>query len=788
MSNSPLDLGAAHAACLNEALRQAPLIIDLWRSEVSIALNERYTSSLQNIEKRHLNAAMVGLQKHQVAIAKSFVAALTKTIANASQAAPGNKTEKLRSLPLSTSFDDLELMGDNAVQDSVDSARVLQTVATACDAGLAAFSARLSTTQGFAQVKTDKNPLRPEIFSRALLEAVQSIPVDNAIRSLWFTYGGALMGQLVQTLYMALNQLLIERGIAPAAYRVITNQGGKTVGQSNIASPLAASDGDSLGTSAFAPLAPESVELPTIAFPQPEAKRNEASVITPSQSSLNVNRLRRQLLGGNDASFSKQALSAESEPIVHQDFSHTLPASTAMLNEAEQHATAPSGARGKARNRLALPLAQLREQLSLEAKSLGRVAAFEAVSMMIEKIASDPRQLVPVQQVIVNAEPAFLRLAINDPSFFSDKSHPGRNLLETIASTSLAFASEAAPGFAEFLQDLQDLGAQLAAGGPSDTQHFVKLLAGFDKRNKLRHAAEYESRRGTTQALLEAEQLNILAKKISAEIRTRPDFALDNPTIQLFLTGPWAQVLAKERLAVDSDKTGMVKAIFSLTLGELLWSLNAEQTTPHPKRLAKLIPSILERLQGGLLSIDSPLAESQAFFEEVSAIHQSSLNSRRAPVEANTRQATSPRSRKNKSELDRLFGVGDPVYELETGPAPLLAQRSGSTRNAEPNTKPRFQQTQPFVETAPGEKPAPEAEAINSGGIELRLGAWVELNEDDQWLRAQLTWISRYKTLFIFTSAGGRTHSMTEPLLQFFLLQGQLKVISQEGVVSGTPD
>ena len=71
------------------------------------------------------------------------------------------------------------------------------------------------------------------------------------------------------------------------------------------------------------------------------------------------------------------------------------------------------------------------------------------------------------------------------------------------------------------------------------------------------------------------------------------------------------------------------------------------------------------------------------------------------------------------------------------------------------------------------------------GDTELHLGAWIELAEDNQWTRAQLTWISQYKTLFIFISADGRTHSMAGPLLEFLLLQGRLRVISQAGVLAG---
>ena len=668
MNNSSLNLEAAQVACFNEALRQGPLLIERWCSDVVDVLNQRYTSSLQNIEKRHLQAAMLALKKHQVAIVKSFADALTNAAASDTQTPSNRKTEKPRDLIASVSFDDMELMGDNQVQDTVDSARVLQTVAVESEAGFAAFSARLSTAQGFAQVKTDKNPLRPGIFSQALLKAVQSMPVDNAIRSLWFMHGGKLMGQQVQALYLALNELLIERGVVPAAYRVIMN---------------------------------------------PESKSGDHANI------------------------------------------------------------------------------ELREQVKLEAKNFGQSLAIEVVSLMIEKMTNDPRLLAPVQQIIANAQSASLRLTPIDPHFFSGNSHAARSLLETITAKSFAFASEGAPGFAEFLQDLQDLqdvAGLLTEEDGSDTPHFVNLLAGFEKRVAMRHAVAFENHRCKTQALLDAEQSNWLAKKISTEILARPDFVLGNRIIAAFLTGPWSQVLAKERLAVDSDKTGVYDAIFSLTLEELFWSLDAEQTVSHSKRLGNLIPSILERLHAGLRSIDSPLADSKAFFDEVLTIHQSSLNSSMEPGVANATRATYARNGQTKLDLDGLFDAGDSAHSIKSWLSPLEAQDSSSAKDVALRAEPRFQRTQPFLDTAVSEKPSLGQHALPSSSIELRLGAWVELIADDQWLRAQLTWISLYNTLFMFTSAGGRTHSMTEPLLQYFLLQGLVRVISQEGVLAGSLD
>jgi len=151
-------------------------------------------------------------------------------------------------------------------------------------------------------------------------------------------------------------------------------------------------------------------------------------------------------------------------------------------------------------------------------------------------------------------------------------------------------------------------------------------------------------------------------------------------------------------------------------------------------------------------------------------------------------RAMSLQDGQTRFELDGLFAVDDSAHDKKLLPVPFDQQQPSSIRDVALRAEPRVQWTQPFLDTAAGEEHALEPQARPLGSIELRLGAWVELIADDQWLRAQLTWISLYGTLFMFTSAGGRTHSMTEPLLQYFLLQGLVKVINQEGVLAGALD
>lgn len=701
-------LAAAYSACLDETVNQSPLMIERWSSGVVDLLNRRYASSAQNIEKRHLQAAKAALQHHRELIGKSFVGALTQAIAAQVQALPNTASVSPMVLNASVSFDDLRLVGDNDLQSSLDAVRVLQAIALESYASLAAFTARLSTAQGFTQVNADRNPLRPETFSTALVTAAHHARVDSATYSLWLAHGGAVMGTLINTLYLDLNELLIQKGVAPAAYRVITTREAVNADEISTDSAQNSAWADALETSAFAPLTDEPRELPTITFPMSGVAAHEAQAAKPNRPPTAV----------DGASQSK---------------------------------------------------------------------ANAAVSLMINTLANDPRLLAPVGRIVAQTLPIFLAGAAKDTRVISDASHPARRLLAAIASKSLAYSSPRAAGFAGFLEDLHGVVSRLERADITDTLQVTNLLTEFENKWVQRQTLASENRRGSKQSILELDQRNLIAKQIAAEIFNRPDYVHSDPIVADFLTGPWSQVLASERQAVESDTTGMRKAIFSLTLGELLWSLNVERAAAHPKRLAKLSPSILDRIRGGLLSIDLSPAESQAFFDSVFATHQAILDSvlaARADRTADPKPGASARQDKTRSTLNSLFAAGDQIYGADAPQAALIGQQLRFGKNLTPGSKPRYEATQPFVETAPASRPAPSIAALRFDGFELGLGAWVDMTLNSRQVRAQLTWISLYQTLCIFTSADGATHPMAEPLLHYLLLQGEIKIISPEGVLS----
>ena len=811
MTTSLAELTIAYQACLNEAIRQSPVLIERWSAALADFLQGKAAATSIRTEKSSLRQAIVALKTHQHELGQRFVLELTQAIAEDGKPSAAKTNVGGRSLS-SISFDDLELMGDNQVQETLDGARLQQTLSQSSEFELAGFSARLSTAQGFHKVQVDKNPLRPEVVAGALIKAFRHSQMDTTSQSRLLVYGALLMGSELQTLYVTLNGFLAGRGVAPAAYGVVTVTGGG----SRDALPIGSGDSSELNRPQQAVKAGAATSRDTAKSRlKDERSGAQHDFAVSSEQLLTLDRLHRLMAGEYNDSFTpKPARPKAGINDVHRnDFSHTVPAAMDMLNELKQQGL-PLKKDKTGRAAPPAPVALIREHLKTDAKSLGQSVAIEVVGLMIEQLTNDYRLLAPIKQIIANAEPAFLRLAVSDPRFFNDKNHPARRLLDVITTRSLAYSSEEANGFAGFMLDLRKVAELLTEEHASDAQHFATLLQDFEKRQLIRSREADGARERAVETLLQAEERNVLAGKIAFEIRTRPDFTVGIPVVADFLTGPWSQVMSKEWLSDDASKAHAARAVFSMALEDILKMVNgvdADGPAEHRRWLFNAVPKLLETLRQGLLTIDYPSASANEFFEHLERINRTAIT---VPLAESTMGidlvrtvGSSERSIEKSAKtlldsrrvaLEKTFEEGDaaekyhwlaPSEALQSGFMDFGAASSAGTATPQSgNTD--FQQTlaqsHGAQESATPAGGQPDAAAVTPDeNLPLKIGDWVELLSDMRWLRAQLSWISPQNTLFMFTSEGGRSHSMTSRVLAHLLKLNLVKIVNQHNVLDG---
>lgn len=471
-------------------------------------------------------------------------------------------------------FDDLELMDEAQINDSVERARARQVLVTAVEGPLADLDALVCAAQGLPRVQPEHNPLRPDVFLQALQSVVSQMQVTPQVRHDWMGLMAQALGTELRSLYLAQIDQLKQSGVKPVGYamRQATGEVVYVAPAEAGVSPGFAADNDlyvASSTSAGDPL-------------------------------LTLDRLRRLLLGEfNDAaapaethapandsqeSFAERFAREFEDPaqgLPHidppaTDFAMTVPAAFEALQEMNQvgqmmerlgtpRTPAAPGADGH-------PATAQRAQV----QGLGQALSMEVVALMVDNIARDTRLLWPVQQFIRALEPALMQLALSDPRFFSHKEHAARRLLQDIADRSQAFNSPEAPGFQSFMRSLMHIAGPLATATIESADDFEQVLQQLHAKWAEKDQALKQERQRAIEALQHAEQRHLLAAQISRELWLLPSMGKVPDAISRFLLGPWAQVMAEARLSAKPGTTDPGR--YQELVDALIWSVQPELT------------------------------------------------------------------------------------------------------------------------------------------------------------------------------------------------------------------
>jgi hypothetical protein len=711
---------------MKEAAAQGRILMQRMVRRAAMSMPQKAAIVADEQERKLLTESARTLMKHETALCESYPHALLEEFANAIS----GDSRKAAGL----SFDSLELMGDEQMQESVDFMRVQQTVGMAVEAELTELNSLVCAVQGLRTVQADRNPLRPEVYVRSLRSVVMKSPVPQAVRKRWVQNLGEAMGPELAAVYRDLCNFLYSHGVTGAGFNVM-------------------------------PAAEATV-------PGSAGSARSPAPVPPASTLLNVKELRRLLSGELD----ERPSSSPDGGQPAADFSMTMPAALEALQELKQVDQVVTRLKRRLAQRPdADPAGDEQEQLRLRANGPGQALALEVVNLMIENIAGDTRLLAPVQQAVRDLEPALLRLALGDPRFFSDRGHPARRLLEQMTQRSLAWHSVGAPGFAAFLEPLQQAVDVLVSTRVEGAEPFDFALKSLEEAWGDLEQRDRHHREKAVRALLQAEQRNLLAAKIAKELRERTDVVAAPREVATFVLGPWSQVMAQARLADDSGSSD--PGGFGAVVGDLVWSAQPRAGANHTARLAKRVPLIVEKVRHGLATIDYPQTATQRFLEFLAQAQGMA-----PPVAEEPVRPPALSTSMSREDLEALFG--DNEKDSATWLAPQEAQQSGFVETHQSLApKPLFQQTQPAgLDTQPGDI----AEALPDAS--LRSGAWVEMFGASGWARHQVTWASPHGTLFMFADASGATHSMTRRLLDKMLRAGTLRMVASQAVVDGALD
>lgn len=264
----------------------------------------------------------------------------------------------------------------------------------------------------------------------------------------------------------------------------------------------------------------------------------------------------RELLGGRRAS-EPVPINADGSPA--EEVSSEDVQSVLTVLQSQPSAPVMAGGRWVSRR-----VSHIKQDLNnqLRAMNGGRAAQLPAedsdtmdlVGMLFDHILKDTKPTSTSHALLTKLQVPMLKLAIRDKSFFARRNHPARQLLNTIAETSM-FWVEDDEADRPLIQRMQMVVDRVVADYDTDDSVFETLAGDLGKHiTTLQRKAEVSEKR-YVEAAKGRERLDVARRSASDAISVRvKDRGLPSLVSHL-LEGAWADVLALTELRQSADSS-----------------------------------------------------------------------------------------------------------------------------------------------------------------------------------------------------------------------------------------
>ena len=318
----------------------------------------------------------------------------------------------------------------------------------------------------------------------------------------------------------------------------------------------------------------------------------------------------------------------------------------------------------------------------------------DVIGLLFDYIFRDQSIPESLRSLFSRLQVPILKTALVDRSFFSDKKHPARRLLDHLAQAAIGAMGDA--GYAT--------GFELIAAGVIEEvcRDFKVDVAVFNEADaKLQEFVDAEQRKAVVAldeevaVVLSAEESEADRANVRALIRDKLAGRKLPFDIRAFSETTWADYLTSVRvqhgMQSDAWRAGVQ------TLEDLLWSITVKERTAQKARLAKMVPPLIRSLRAGGAAVNVGDERMKPFLEAVYQLHMSAI----------------------RPDGPRTVG-GTP----ETAEQPAVV---------ESDTVQKIDNVYDFV-------------------TEMVLGTWIGFKQGDTVTTARLSWVSPLRSKYIFTS------------------------------------
>ena len=246
----------------------------------------------------------------------------------------------------------------------------------------------------------------------------------------------------------------------------------------------------------------------------------------------------------------------------------------------------------------------------------------DVVGSLFDQILSDSRVPPQMAREIARLQLPVLRVALNDPTFFSTRRHPVRRFVNRIASLACAFDDfDIGPG-AQFLQRVRKLVDEIVQGDFDQVELYAEKVAELESFIAEQSEGEVEAS-GAVNTLESKESELRIQQRYMLQLRGALGPLSLPAYLQEFLAQVWSQalVLAVRRDGADSDRAKRYRRVGT----DLVMSIQPKGSPTLRKKFLMQLPPLMKDLNEGMKLIGWPETAQKEFFGKLLPAHAESL-------------------------------------------------------------------------------------------------------------------------------------------------------------------
>lgn len=267
-----------------------------------------------------------------------------------------------------------------------------------------------------------------------------------------------------------------------------------------------------------------------------------------------------------------------------------------------------------------------RSSLSSMTDDVDEQMTIDIVAMLFEFILRDPQVPAEIRAQLGRLQFLVLKVALRDPSLFTQKYHPARMLVNRIGSVSLAL-KQIDPSGERITQEICRIIEALLADPSEDIARFTTMLDEFDSFIARELRAADKQVEHTVVLMEDAETRTLEFARLMATIGEALSGLTIDPYLSDFFVNTWSRVL--ERAYHEKD---ILADSYRALIGEIIWSIAPKIEKQERAQLLKMIPSLLETLRSGLNLSHWQSSQKQELLNWLISAHTQALRAHSVPA------------------------------------------------------------------------------------------------------------------------------------------------------------